>query len=145
MSRHVFTVRFPDDAEGSRVRVRYVSDRVSVQCGLVGDRTNLLDGQLRTRLVAVRKGRFESFVLAEGYVRTGAQASGRLLGRRGGVLRCGLRDVLIQPSENEKITILFMLLQFKQITSSRKHLSEVTFQKSSSNSYAPFNVHVFFF
>lgn len=110
MSGHVFTVRFPDDAEGSRVSVRYVSDWVSVQCGLVGDRTNLLDGQLRTRLAAVWKGRLESFVLAEGYVSTGAQASGRLLGRCGRVLWCGLRDVLIQPLENEKITIFKICL-----------------------------------
>lgn len=97
MSGHVFAVCFPDDAEGSCVSVRYICDWVSVQRGLVGNRTNLLDGHLRTRLGAWREGDLKRFVVTEGYISAGAQASGRLLGRCGGILRCSLGNVLVQP------------------------------------------------
>lgn len=97
MRSHVFPVSFSDDAEGSRVGVGYVGDRVSVQRHLMRDGTNLLDGQLRARLPLAGKGRVKSFVVAEGDVSTGAQASRGMLGRRGGILLCGLRHVLIQP------------------------------------------------
>lgn len=97
MRSHVFPVRFSDDAEGSRVGVGNVRDRVSVQCDLMCDGTNLLDGQLRAGLALAGKGHGEGFVIAEGDVGPGAQASAGMLGRRGGILLCGLRHVLIQP------------------------------------------------
>lgn len=97
MSGHVFAVCFPDDAEGSCVSVRYICDWVSVQRGLVGNRTNLLDGHLRARLGAWREGDLKRFVVTECYISAGAQASGRLLGRCGGILRCSLGNVLVQP------------------------------------------------
>lgn len=102
MRSHVFAVRFPDDAEGPRVRVRYVSDRVSVQSDLVRDGADLLDGQLGVRRPPAGKGLFESFVVAERDVSTGAQASCGMLGRRGGILLRGLRHVLIQPLEKRE-------------------------------------------
>lgn len=105
MSRHVFAVRFSDDAEGSRVGVGNVRDRVPVQRRLVRDGADLLNGNLRAGLGGGREGRLEGFVVAERYVSPGAQSSGGLLGRRGGILRCRLRDILIQPVENEITTI----------------------------------------
>lgn len=104
VSSHIFTIRFSDYAESSCVSIRYVCDRVSVQRGFVGDGTNLLDGQLRTWLVDVWKGRLKSFIVTECYVGTGAQASSGLLGWCGGVLWRSLRDVLIQPLEKVKMT-----------------------------------------
>lgn len=97
---HVFPVSFADDAEGSRVSIGYVGDGVSVQCNLMCDGTNLLDGQLRARLPLVGKGHLKSFVIAERDISTGAQASCGMLGKRGGILLCGLRNILIQPWEN---------------------------------------------
>lgn len=99
MSRHIFPVRFPDDAECLCICVRYVSDRVSVQRGLVGDGTNLLDRKLRSGLCSGTKGHVKCLVVAEGYVGTRTQASSGLLGRRGGILGSGLRKVLIQPDK----------------------------------------------
>lgn len=97
MRRHVFTVRLSDDAEGPRVGVRNIGDRVSVQSGLVGNGTDLLNGRLGAGVGAAGKGHLERLVVTERHVSPGAQASGWLLGRRGGILRRGLRDVLIQP------------------------------------------------
>lgn len=99
VSGHVLAVRLPDDAEGARVGVGYVGDRVSVQRCLVGDGTHLLDGQLGAGLGRLGKGRLEGFVVTECDVRAGAEASRGLLGRRGGILRRRLRNVLIQPLE----------------------------------------------
>lgn len=99
MSGHVLAVCLPDDAEGARVGVRYVCDGVSVQRRLVGDGTHFLDGQLGAGLGRLRKGRLKGFVVAECDVRAGAEASSGLLGRRGGILRRRLRNVLIQPLE----------------------------------------------
>lgn len=96
MSRHIFTVCFSYNAEGSGVGVRYICDRVSVQRRLVGDRTNLLDWELRAWLGAASKGRIKSFVVAERYESPGAQASSWLLGGCGGILWCRLRNILIQ-------------------------------------------------
>lgn len=131
VSSHVFAVSFSYYAEGSRVSVRYVCYRVSVQRGLVGDRTNLLDGQLRTWLGSARKGHFKRFIIAERYVGTGAKASSGLLGGCGGILRCGLWNVLIQPgtsNDNE-----FLLLH-RWITCC-----------SLIRSYLPLDIHIFFF
>lgn len=139
MSGHVFAVRFPDDAEGPRVGVRYVGDRVSVQRGLVGDRTDLLDGQLGTRLAAVWEGRLEGFVVAERYVGAGAQASRRLLGRSSGILRRRLRDVLIQPVSRKYRTSMQLKRRILADTDVNKKF------KLSGRSRLPFNVHVFFF
>lgn len=97
MSSHVFTVRLSDDAEGSCVSIRDISNWVSVQCGLVGDWTNLLDRKLRTWLHAAWKACFKCFIITERYVGAGAQASGGLLGRCGGIWRSSLRNILIQP------------------------------------------------
>lgn len=98
VSRHVFAVRFPDDPKGARVGVRYVSDGVPVQRRLVGDGTYLLHGQLGAGLGLGWERRLEGLVVAEGDVGAGAEASGGLLGERGGVLGRRLGDVLVQPS-----------------------------------------------
>lgn len=98
VSRHVFAIRFPDDPKSARVGVRYVRDGVPVQRRLVGDRTYLLDGQLGDGLGLGWERGFKGLVVAERDVGAGAEASGRLQGGRGGVLRCRLRDVLVQPS-----------------------------------------------
>lgn len=100
MRGHVFAVGFPDDAEGSRVGVRYVGDRVSVQGHLVRDGTDLLDGQLRAGLAPAGKGHLEGLVVAERDVGAGAQASRGMLGGRCGILLRGLGHVLIQSLEN---------------------------------------------
>lgn len=101
MSRHVFTVRFSDNAEGLDVGVRYIRDRVSVQRRLVGHGTNLLDWELRAWLGAGGKGRIEGFFVAERYESPGAKAAGGLLGGCGGILWCRLRNILIQTVKNE--------------------------------------------
>lgn len=113
MGSHIFAVRFSDDAEGPRVGVRYVSDWVSVQSGLVCDRTNLLDRQLRTWLGWVRKGHIKRFFIAECYVGAGAQASGGLLGWCGGILWCRLRDILIQPLKEKILYLHKNTIQYK--------------------------------
>lgn len=98
VSRHVLAVRFPDDAKGARVSVRYVGDGVPVQRRLVRDGTYLLDRQLGAGLGLGGERRLEGLVVAEGDVGAGAEASGGLLGQRGGVLGRRLGDVLVQPS-----------------------------------------------
>lgn len=110
MSSHVFTIRLSDDAEGSCVSVRDISYWVSVQCGLMGDWTNLLDRKLRTWLCAGWEACLERFVITERYIGARTQASGGLLGRCGGIWRSSLRNVLIQPLE--KIQVLQILSFF---------------------------------
>lgn len=109
VSSHVFTVRLSDDAEGPRVGVGNVCDGVSVQSGLVGNGANLLNGLLGAAVGSAGKGHLERLVVTEGYVSPGAQASGRLLGRGGGILRRCRRNVLIQPlgHETKSVTICF--------------------------------------
>lgn len=140
MSGHVFAIRFSNDAEGSCVSIGDIRDRVSIQCGLVGYGTNLLNWYLRAWLGAAWKCRLKSLIVTECYIGTGAQASSRRLWGGGGILWCSLRYILIQPLDNGTDSRKLLLLHKK--TKSYWALRKLI--HLGSKSYVPFNIYIFF-
>lgn len=94
VSRDIFLVGLAYDAERSSVCVWDVCHRVPIQCGLMGNRTHLLNGMGRGDASWRGEGGVKGIVIAESDVRAGAQRSRPL--SRGGRGRRGLGCVLIQ-------------------------------------------------